>query len=204
MAVLAMSRLLLSLNVTFILTMAADIRAEHAHALVEIGQQREAELAAMAARHEGAIAAVRSECDSAVRAATERTEQAEQERARAEGMAAQLRVDLDRAQLELVEARESLPRAVDAARADLAETLGGRHRAELDALVARHEGRIAGMEGELHATQALAEAARERAELYLDELERLTRLNEGEPAPAKRAGRTTPRSRASTGQGSDE
>jgi chromosome segregation ATPase len=182
----------------------ADVRAEHAQAVAEMVRERETELAAVAADHEAMIGTVRSECDSAVRAALGRGEEAELERARAEGMAAQLRVDLDRVQVELVEARESLSRAVDAARADLVETLGGRHRAELDGLVARHEGRVAGMEGELRAAQVLAEAARERAELYRGELERLTRPNEGASAPAKRAGRTTARSRTSTAQGSDE
>ncbi|MDQ1427312.1 MAG: hypothetical protein QOK39_788, partial [Acidimicrobiaceae bacterium] len=157
------------------------------------------ELAAAAARHEMSIQSMRLECDLAVRAAVERAENAEQERARAEGTTEQLRADIDRIRDDLVDAREAIPRAVAAARAEQAEILGARHSADVEVLVARHEGRIARLEGDLNAAKAEAGAARERADMYREERDRL--VGPEVPAPAKRAGPT--RKRPPTGQGGD-
>lgn len=124
------------------------LRAEHVQWLGELQQRAEAEIAEV---REGARTTV---------------EEANAARGRAEGIAAQLRVELDAARRAADETVATIRGEAAAARAELAEQLASRHEAESVAARAR-------VEAEIARAQAKADSAREMADSRAAEVERL-------------------------------
>ena len=175
-----------------------SLRAEHAEAAAAADRAHQAQLddlrhsheqvvADIGARHHNDTVQLRAELDAQVEAANRLTHAAEAERARAEGVAAELRTDLDRSRHEHERLQASLPERIDQARAELAESLGVRHHLELDATRAAAEGHLARLRGELSGATARAEAAERLAQALEREAERFAAQPGPTAATASRA-----------------
>jgi hypothetical protein len=136
--------------------------------------------AELVAGHERTVRQVEEEAAEALQVAearvTEaeaRATQADYERARAEGVTAEIRHELDRTRGELTEMTESLPARLEAAQAAVAENLGIRHRLEIEAATANYEGHVGRLEAQLETATAQVSSAERIAQVYQREAERL-------------------------------
>jgi chromosome segregation ATPase len=107
---------------------------------------------------------------------------AERQRARAEGVAAEIREELERTRDELAALGESVPARIDAARTEVTENLAIRHQLELDAVTAGYQGQIGRLEAQLDTATAQIASAERIAQVYQRETERLTHQLDQRPA----------------------
>ncbi len=134
----------------------------------------------MAARYDDEMAEVRSEASRAVGAAEAQATEANRDRARAEGVATELREELDRTRGELERSRgevaelaASVPVRVEAAEVAVAENLAVRHRLELDASTANYEGQVGRLQAQLESATAQVASVERIAEVYKREADLL-------------------------------
>jgi hypothetical protein len=176
-----------------------ELERAHAQALDELAAVHGIELEAqrdvyeqaageIAARHHEELAEMRVEAGRVVEAAQIQVAEAGRARARAEGVAAELREELDRSRSELERSRNefaelyaSVPVRVEAAEVAVADNLAIRYRLELDATTANYEGQVGRLQAQLESATAQAASAERIAEVYQREAQLLSQQLDQQP-----------------------